>query len=369
MQRSRQIRPLKIRSSHNLPKDIEISLKEVDVRLKEYFLRNGGQDLRNLEVLDVVERDLSNIVFLLAETCSETQRIVMKQVVHDPTNIAITKRENQAVVEYEILQRLYPKFQKVEGCAVPRPILVIPEFEIYLMDFVEGCLLTDKFRYARLFSSRDGFHQLRDQLCNCGRWLRHLQDFTGVSAGSHDVLSGVIERAEQRLRLIEESGDPRCPKDLRRKVSTFFKEQLEKLTSRKILLTGRHGDFNPWNIIVRAEGITVIDFLGYQEDCVPVDVLKMLVYLEDEMKAVTSSVTRVRGLKKSFLDSYGDLPRTPLPALLICEAMQRVVSLWGSISRPNRRLHHRIEDNRCIKTHVSWLMNAEKMKTLCPVTI
>ncbi|MCK5245044.1 MAG: hypothetical protein KAJ90_07215, partial [Desulfobacterales bacterium] len=149
----------------------------------------------------------------------------MKTTVHHPVNRAITERENQAVVEYNILKLLYPKFETVAGCSVPRPLLVLPEIETYVMEFVEGKLLMDEFKFTRLLSAQTRFRVLKKHINHCGQWLKYFQEFTEIHTADFRALNGVIERAEHRLKLIEESGDPRCPKNLRNKVIKFLNEQ------------------------------------------------------------------------------------------------------------------------------------------------
>jgi hypothetical protein len=198
----------------------------------------------------------------------------------------------------------------------------------------------------------------------CGRWLKHFQEFAGNHTDDVRVLDGVIKRAWQRLKLIEGSKNSRCPKNLRNKVITFLYEQLERLRGKEILVSGRHGDFTPLNVIIGSEGITVIDFLGYQVEPIPVDIFKMLIFLEDEIMALSSSRRRVNELKQAFFEGYGTFPSVHKPVLIICEAMQRIVSIWGAVSNSHPYFHHRLEASRRIKRHINWLTNPKKRSPL-----
>jgi aminoglycoside phosphotransferase (APT) family kinase protein len=337
------------------PVDIKTILPQVQKALTNHLYEQGKARLKALEVLQINPRAFSTIIFLLARTSMGDRKLVMKTTVHHPINKTITESQNQAVVEYNIIKYLDDKFHEVEKCSIPKPVLVVPEAETYLMDFVEGSLLMDQFRYARLLASRKHYQELQGYLFYCGQWLKHFQEVTGIKKADAKALDNVIARAEQRLKLIEERGDKRVPKYFQKKVMDFFHEQMKEISNEEVLISGRHGDYTPFNILAGPQGITVIDFLGYQEDPILIDILKMLVFLEDEARAFTSSKNRVKELKEKFLDGYGTLPQVQRPVLLICEAMQRVVSLWGHMANLKKRFHHRFEANLSIKAHLAWL--------------
>ena len=344
----------------NSNSNIASKTEKIKLALAEYLKKAENDELKGLETIGINKRSFSTIVYLKITTSKTSRQVVMKTVNHHPINKAITDRENQAVVEYNILKYLYPKFQEVDKCSVPRPILVIPEIETFVMEYVEGRLLIDELRWDRYLSPRKKFIELKDHFYNSGRWLRRFQEFTGIYQGSSDILKSVIERAESRLQLIEKSDNPSFPKNLFIVVRTFLSDQLKKLSGMKIPVSGRHSDFHPLNILAGQNGVTVIDFMGYQKDCVAVDVLKMIVHLEDETRSLTASCRRVEILKEKFLEGYGKIPVVPLPALFICEAIHRIVSILGNISNKSNLFHHWIESDHRIKTHSKWFLNEDR---------
>lgn len=347
--------------------DLNGLLPRVKAALAEHLAREEGQVLEEFEGVKIIKRPYSSVAILDLRTSAGRRRLVMKTIAHHPVNRAMTERENQAVVEYGILERLYPKFQGVEGCRVPRPVMVLPEAETYLMDFVEGHHLAEEHRYCRLFSSRAGFERLRRNYRYCGKWLAHFQGATGVRAsGAREALKGVLERLGHRLKLIEESRDRRCPPDFRRRVEELVEREIRKIGGEEVRVCGRHSDFGPWNILAGSDGITVIDFFGYEDDALPVDVLKVLVYLEDEKQSPAGSRRRLAALQESFLEGYGDFPYLPFPALVVTEAMQRVVSIWGSIQNAGRRLTDRFKAHRRLLANRDWLLDERKRIVLAP---
>ena len=346
--------------------DITRKIEAAKIALADHLEKTENDCLKGFEIISINPRPFSTIVHIRMITPRINKHLVMKTVNHHPVNKTITDRENQAIVEFNILKDLYPKFLKVEKCSVPRPIFVLPEIETYLMEFVDGRPLIDEVKWARYLSPEKKFRRLQDYFLNSGKWLRYFQEFTGVRETDSKALDLVMEWAEDRLRLIEKSGHPNCRREALAPVRCFLKDQLEKLSGTKIPVCGRHSDFQPLNILVGQNGVTVIDFMGYHEDCIAVDFLKMMVYLEDEKKCVTASSRRVERLRDKFLEGYGRLPVVPVPALLICEAMQRIVSLLWNIISLRKRFHHHFEADVRIKEHVDWLTAGDRRVSLWP---
>ena len=341
-------------------------IERIRVALTAYFCQQDGESLKGLDVLGIRRRPYSAVVFLRAHTLRNANRLVAKTIIDHPWNKAFTGSRNQAVVEFKALQFLYPKFQEIEGCSVPRPLLVVPEMHTYIMEHVDGGLLGYKLRSARYLGSNRAFAILRNHFYHCGKWLRFLHKFTGTGTAGPESLSGALRHCEHRLELTEKSRKLRGVNGLRERVMSFLNDQVSQLSDARVPIAGRHGDFHSWNILAGPQGITVIDFLDYRQDPLPLDLLKMLVHLEDEKESLTSSARRIEALRESFLLGYGELPWVPTPVVTVCEAMQRAVSLWGSISGPKRKLHHRMEAKFRLKVHLKWLTEEVSRKSLWP---
>jgi hypothetical protein len=346
--------------------DIKPKIEAAKIALADHLEKTENDRLKGFEIINISQRSFSTIVHLRMITPKINKKLVMKTVNHHPVNKAITERENQAVVEYNILRDLHPKFLKVEKCSVPAPILVIPEIETYLTEFVDGNLLIEEFRYARYLSSIKQFETLGEHYYLCGRWLKAFQEFTGIHYAGLEALNGVIERIDHRLKLIEESSNRYCPKGLSFKVKEFVQSQLKQLGAGKILVSGRHGDFGAWNIMAGPQGITVFDFMGYQVEPVSIDLLKMLMNFEDEKKYLAYSKGRIEILKKSFLEGFGALPAVPRQVLAICEVLHRVSSVYGCVFAKEEKVHRKIERYLCLKANLEWLISDKEKKLLWP---
>jgi hypothetical protein len=301
---------------------------------------------------------------LLAKTDSGSYRFVVKQVVYDSANASLVADKNQAVVEHSVLTCLYPKFYQVPYCSVPKPIAVLPEIDSYIMEFVEGHLMEEDLRFLHYLANCTKFEELKIHFRHCGRWLRCFQNFSGKRRAKMEALDGTLKRCESRLHLIEKLDDPRCPKGFRSAVERFLQEQIEKLTDAEFQVAGRHGDFGPWNVMIGSKGVTVLDFFGYQEAPLPVDILKMLLKLEEDSLHPANSHCRLDELREHFLVGYGPLPELPKTLVTVCEAMHRICGLYGALSTRSKGFFQRIYRHRRIKANLEWLLKENGSRPL-----
>jgi tRNA A-37 threonylcarbamoyl transferase component Bud32 len=348
------------------PRELKDLLPMLRDSLAEWLQQEERETLRTLDVVRILRRPYSSVVFLRADTQKGSRQFVAKTIALHPENRGITDRANQAVVEYEILRALWPQFSAVERCGVPRPLAVLPEVQTYVMEYVEGRLLSDELRHARRLSSRSGFDRLCDSYYECGRWLRLFQEFTGSRRVAPDALDGILERCAVRLRAISETKDSGWPPGLSQEVTAFLAEQRAALAGEEILVAGRHGDFGPWNVLAGSSGITVIDFLGYEEEPVALDILSMLIVLENERRCLSASPRRVDTLEHRFLEGFGTLPQVQRPVYLICETLLRISNIWGCISQPVAGIRRRIENHARLKANRQWLQKLGRNRALWP---
>ena len=314
----------------------------------------------------VETRPFSAVAFLTLRTARVTKRLVAKTAIHHPANQHVFGERNQAVVEYDILRKLHTGLETVEGCFVPRPLVVVPEIETYVMEYVEGDLFVDLLKQVRYFAPRAGLRCLQRHFFLCGRWLKHFQSITGVSVANTDVLQKTIEGCERLLKQIEQTANGHCPSCLRNRVMGDLEENMNRLSGDELLVAGRHGDFGPWNMIVNDRGITVIDFLGYDQDLVALDVLKILVCLDKETRSLTSSPKRVASLRTRFLEGYGELPAVPEAVLQICETRQHLSLLANCFRFKPRQLHRCFEYRRIARAQINWLSSGSNRRLLWP---
>jgi len=341
-------------------------LETVRSTLADHIASNGDR-LASCELEHVICRPYSTVTFLAVRTGTECKRLVAKTTVNHSHNKRIVERENQALLEYEVLERLYASFQELEGCSVPRPLVVMPEIDTYVMEFVEGGVLADYSKHTRYFALRGSFESLQRHYSLCGRWLKHFQQTTGTYEGDVRAIEPVVQRCGELLKRLVKENPGRRWGSLAGRVMNDLERELKLLGDDAVPLSGRHGDFGPWNVLASDKGITVIDFFGYRDEPVPLDVLRMLVYLDDEKRCLTNSAKRIALLRERFLEGYGPLPPVPAPLAIICETQQRLVGLVDAHRiRKTGRVHQRVAAHFSIKAHVGWLTERAKQEPLWP---
>lgn len=344
----------------------EIILDLVRERLAKSLWEQSTEEFKGIEILQVLPRPYSLTTFLVASTDRGRHRFVLKQIVMHPLNASVIEDLDQAAVEYRILTQLYPKFSKIERCAVPRPIAILPDVNAFLMEYVEGHILADDLKFVHYGANRTMFKQMQRDFYDCGRWLHNFQQFTGQRLAAASATDNVLLRCHDRLRVIEKSGDWCCPRDFRIKASTFIQKQMKRLEGAEILVAGRHGDFGPWNTLVSPKGITVIDFFGFRNDPLPVDIFSLLVYLESISYGIANSASRIRLLQERFLAGLGPIPETPQPLVLLCEAFQRIQQIAVAVITRGEGVCSRWELSRSLRVHVNWFLDCPETSSLWP---
>jgi hypothetical protein len=338
-------------------------IEAVKQSLHDSLAQRYGKNNLNIEVLYQINRPFSNSAVLKVVQGDFINKYVMKSLIHHPVNQDITESENQALVEFNILRRLYPYYRNIDDCSVPEPILVLPEIETYVMGFVDGELLMDKMHAANYFSSLNGYRLLKKNYLNVGRWLKRFQEVTGYEEAGKSSLDAIIDRCDKRLKLIEDAKHRLCPRTIRSDVINYLRQQQAEIKNNNVPIAGRHGDFGEWNIITDNEKITVIDFLGFREEPVAVDFLKMLMNFENDASALRASKRRLFGLKEEFLTGYGALPDVPIQVLTICEALHRICSLEASINEKTTSAKRKYALSRRLSKNLTWLIEDRGEKT------
>lgn len=335
------------------------NLELIREKLRAHLVDEYKEVMRNMNVSRLLEKPFSITAVLSVTTDQGHHRFIAKQLLQHTVNAAIIKHDGQANVEFNILNRLYDRYLEVAHCAVPRPVAMLPEIDSLIMEFVDGHLLENDLRYVHYFADRSRFKALQGHFYHCGRWLRYFQKFTGYRCAGPEAVQHIYMHCQDRLRMIEESGDRRCPRDLRERVTELLDTHIQTLSTKEVLVTGRHGDFGPWNIIVDTSGVTVFDFYGFQYGPVPVDVLKMLVFIERLRHAIPNSPRRVESLRERFLAGLGPLPEMPHSLSTLCEAMHRIVSIAGITMASSVPWFRGLEQSAILSTNLRWLLDAD----------
>lgn len=341
-------------SSNVLPHSFN---EEIKKKLSEYYRNNLKCEMQEIENIKIYERGFSTTATFDVGTTIGKKRLFWKKVRHQPINERITRSENQALVEYDILDFLWPRFRGITGCSVPRPIAVLPESETVIMEFIEGSLLEEHMDRSLLYgTSRSRFREVKQLFFLAGSWLKHFQEFTDVGNSKEGNLDSIHEKIETRLNFLEISQDPRVPKGIKDRVLKYVQTHTYPYAD-NIRLTGRHGDFGPWNIMVRGDEICVIDFMGYRSDLPALDPLKMLSCFDTMRSRFAFNKRRIDELEQSFLSGFGEIPYTSVHMLKLCRIYHLVCNIYACVSNPGSNPLRRIERNIELKKSLYALYN------------
>ncbi|MCA9213420.1 MAG: phosphotransferase [Planctomycetales bacterium] len=332
----------------------------VDI-FRERYEAQFGEVVRSVRVVEFWARTFSEIYLLEFTTDSEPRRIIGKRIIHHASNDVYTDRGNPAQIEFDALNSL--DFSSIENCNVPTPWLIDTEKQCYFMDFVDGAELESLMGNLRFFVPRTSFLQLGQVYFQAGRWLSHFQRLTNIEFSDERALESVVLHCNHRLQMIAESRDYRIPRYFRQVVLEQIEHLLQYIQG-PIPVAGCHGDFGPWNMIMRGDELTVIDFYSFRREFIAIDPTNILVNLENQRAAPSFSRRRIDLLARQFIAGYGVQHELDLAALEIAEIFYRVCSIHGSIISKGDHLRERLRTHRILRRNLSWLMNANQRQSV-----
>ena len=339
---------------------------KVATHLKVHLLADEGWRVEEVQYLRQIRRAFSTIFIMEARAAAESRRFVAKKIVHPPINRAVTQRSNQAMVEFGVLSNLWKAFERIPDLTVPKPILILPEHEAYVMEYVEGDMLVNCFRCVRHLQPRRSFHRLVRHYHQVGEWLRYFQSFTRFGYKGREGVAEVLERCSLVIDRISKQKDGRIPPDFAPRIMARLEQLGALIAPDEVPCCGWNHDFGPWNMIVDKERLAVIDFLGYSIGPVAMDPIKVLISLHDESLYFTNSKHRILKLRESFLAGYAPVAEVPSEVALLCEALCRLSSVIACLEAKNERLDRRIARRLIMKKHVRWLYDGAISDSIWP---
>jgi Ser/Thr protein kinase RdoA (MazF antagonist) len=135
-----------------------------------------------------------------------------------------------------------------------------------------------------------------------GVWLRHFQAITDQAAPAPvpaDTLLGHIDR------LLDACGPVGVPGDDRAAILDFCHRRLDGVRARSFPVVGAHPDFQPDNIVIGPDGITVLDFTSFRHSPPCSDPARFIAALEFLAKHPLYDPGALRALGAAFLRGYG----------------------------------------------------------------
>ena len=293
-----------------------------DSLLGFHVTKQGTETEVHVEVERILPRAFSTVTFLKVTSPESCCRYVAKTIEYDPRNKRVLEQDNQAAVEFRRLKEFYPSFANENGIAVPKPIMALPEWNTYLMDFVEGETLADLEIASRIGYNRDKIQSLIMYYKLLGRWTAKFHQISGIHFESLKGEDLFPVRAQELFQMLDETHRQRVAVNkFRSHIMKKIEGHLSRLQNRQVPYTTIHSDFGPWNIMAGKGQITVFDFMGSQKGPWPRDVMDMDLHLEHLNYNLFASRSRVQSMRDAFWSGYGPKPECPREWLDLCKTI------------------------------------------------
>lgn len=204
--------------------------------------------------------------------------------------------------EYNILKYLHDKFSPLQGMNVIKPTIFLSDEDILVTEEFAGrklnALVVEQLRWI---PSHQKKKQIKTHFHQCGRWLRHFQEFTNRNEVIPFNKDSYVENMERRLDSCAKYG---LKNSLYKKIHGFIDAKFKRIGNQQLDLVGYHSDFTPWNVLASDEGIRVLDFDRFSYRDRYEDLTLFLPALEGNKVIVGVIDRNIDVLKDAFLHGY-----------------------------------------------------------------
>ncbi len=317
--------------------------------------REFGDEFRQLSLHKTTLRPFSEIQILLLRLKRRTRMLVCKRMIHAQGNKIYESRGNAAEIEFNALQRVLDRCHPDLQCPVPRPRLVLPQFDLLVMDFAEGQELDHYLAAARYSASAASLDEAADHFRRTGQWLKSFQSELQIDEGGPEALDQTMAHCNDRLKMIQLYAHSLLPDNLHSRVMKQL-YQLQKQIREPVPVSDCHGDFGPWNVLVRDQRAVVIDFFAHRRDCVLTDPMGMLIYLESQARSLSLKASRIRRLQEAFCRGFDCRIQYELPLVRLCEAHHRIRRVHDCLMDKGVRWNDRFRTWHVLRDNLDWLV-------------
>ena len=305
----------------------------VDKLLSEHERYLGTTVPPSIVALTVRPRRLSDVAILDLAVASRPLRLFIKT--HKKSRASIDRVREKAGVEFDTLRVLYERFAALPGYGVVRPVAFFPDELTVITEAADGDNLHQLIKGATPAWRAPSAMERSTTACrSAGRWLRHFQAITRRPTSGPLPHTWLLDGLRSDLAACEAFG---LPRDASRQLFGFAEAQTVALGPRAFPVTGQHPDYQPDNVIVGPDAVTVLDFTSFQYGSPVSDVARFLSILGFLRKNPLHSRQRLQALAGAFLEGYGPLDAdttagVALYVVLFVVKAVRVVPTW-----PRRR--------------------------------
>lgn len=288
-------------------------------------------EFRRLEVLQYITRPFSFIARCRVQGERDARVVFIKRyrnLKNKPPEVYRQKVEK----EHQNALYWYQKFAGSPQFRVVKPLLAIPEQFISVTEESRGeSLFQLVLKNARYFPSPAALRQLERCLRNTGAWLRYKHSILAEPGETYSPES-LMEYMDMRLKILAEDPRRRFDPVLRERVLAFMAQQKTRFTPEDLLVSLSHSDFNPGNILVDGDTVTVLDFGRLVKESYLLDVSKLYFQLQ----LLTGKPQYRRGvvgqLQRALLEGFGD-PGADQRRVFRCLMIRHILTHLNGITR------------------------------------
>ncbi len=260
---------------------------------------------RELQILHVMSRPYS-FVGRCKVIGSDGESIVYIKKYRRKANRTYAHQLEKIRRDVEAANYWYDHFSGSQQFRVVKPVLALPEqfISVTAESFGQNLFqLTET--HAAYFPKTDAFSKLQTHFRNTGKWLRFKQEKMLVKDAKYSI-DELRDYLIVRLNIL--CDDPRrlFANEYRQKILNFIDLQRDLLTEAALLVTTNHSDFNPGNILVDGETVTVLDFGRLVTGSYLLDLSKL--HFQMELFTFKPQFRRrtISALQNALLEGYGE---------------------------------------------------------------
>ena len=258
------------------------------------------QSAPHFKLLERQKRRLSDIWKYLANSNGNNRYIYIK--IHKNPEHKLERIREFCDNEFEILSKLDKAFDAHLNHSVVKVLGYFPEYLTIVTEEVKGenLFLLLKKR-SHLLASREEFGKLSKYCYNCGEWLSIFQSLTKTNRKKKLSEFRLLEKTVEDLERLGALGLNLKNQD---QTLRYMEERLKKLGDVIIEISGQHGDFIPFNALVKLNKTAFLDFPYFTEGSVYHDLARFCTVLVTMSKNPIYRLKDMDELMTSFLDGF-----------------------------------------------------------------
>ncbi|MBV1911055.1 MAG: hypothetical protein KUG78_17280 [Kangiellaceae bacterium] len=221
------------------------------------------------------------------------------------------KRQRERIkYEYDYTAKIYDLLQSSECFDSVKPIDFYPVEGAFVMAEMQGERLDIMLVNAMKIIGPTKPDKLYDSMKQAGSWLAYFQKNMPMGNEKRFTSEQLLERIRLYLKKVDAEDDKIISKNLSNQLIDKTTKVLEKFQKEDFLITAKHNDFAPWNLMKGEGSIIGFDYADCEFDSRYYDVYHFTRSLNTFKLKPIRKKTVIEGCKDAFLEGYGE--STPL---------------------------------------------------------